>query len=74
MLRLAVAAQVDLALERASALVARERLVARVLARVRDQVRRLAERLAANGALVRLLSCVTVSTRNVISLHQSLYI
>lgn len=55
-LRLLVAAQVDLALERASAQVARERLEAGVLAAVRDQVGRLAERLAAHAALVRLFT------------------
>ena len=55
-LALAVPPQVDFALESASAVVARERLVARVFARVRDQVRRLAERLTANGAFVRLFT------------------
>jgi len=60
MLRVAVAAQVDLALEGLFAEAARERLVARVFAHVRDQVRRLAERLAAHDALVRFLACVDV--------------
>lgn len=55
-LALAVPAQVHLALERLVAQAARERLVARVLAQVRDQVRRLTERLAAHHALVRFLA------------------
>jgi len=55
-----VAAQVDLALKGAQALVARVGLVAGVLAGVRDQVRGLAEGLAAHGALVRLLARVNI--------------
>lgn len=56
-LALAVPAQVHLPLERLVAEPARKRLVARVLAQVRDQVGRLAERLAAHHALVRFLAC-----------------
>lgn len=55
-LRLLVPPQVNLALEGASAQVARERLEARVLPRVRDQVGALGESFAAHGALVRLLA------------------
>lgn len=51
-LSLAVASQVDLALERPSAEFASERLEARVLARVRYQVAALREGLAAHLALV----------------------
>jgi len=59
MLRLDVAAKVDLALERARLLAdaAREGLEAGVLATVRDQVGRLAERLAALATAVRLFTC-----------------
>lgn len=56
MLRLLVASQIDFALEGASADVAGEGLEAGMLARVRDEVRGLAEGLAADGALVRLLT------------------
>ena len=51
-----MATQIDLALEGAAALVACEGLEARVLAAVRDQVGRLAERLAADDATVRFLA------------------
>lgn len=57
MLRLLVPAEVDFALKGPAAKVARERLVPRVLAAVRDQVRRLAKRFAAHLALVRFFSC-----------------
>lgn len=57
MLALPVSAQIDLPLERLVAQATRERLVAGVLAQVRDQVGRLAERLAAHHALVRFLAC-----------------
>lgn len=56
-LRLFVAPQVDLALERLVAQFAGERLVAGVLARVRDQVGALAERFAAHLALVGFFTC-----------------
>jgi len=59
--------QVDLALERPLlADVARERLEAGVLATVRDEVRRLAERLAALTTRVRLL---TFAPHNVHFIH-----
>ena len=61
-LGLGVAAQVDLALERARANAARERLEAGVLAAVRDEVRRLAEGLAALTTHVRLLTYDTIET------------
>lgn len=63
-LRLEVAPEVDFALEAlaAAALGARERLVARVLPRVSDQVAALTERLAAHTALVRLLACTNTRT------------
>jgi len=57
-LRLLVPPQVHFALEPFAALVAAERLEARVLAAVRDEVGALAERLAAHLALVGLLTCV----------------
>jgi len=56
-LRLLVPAEIDFALKGAAAQVARERLVPRVLAAVRDQIRRLAERFAAHLTLVRFFSC-----------------
>ena len=56
-LRVLVPPEVDFSLEGAVARVAGERFVAGVLAHVRDQVRRLAERLAADAALVGLLAC-----------------
>ncbi|KAJ8892058.1 hypothetical protein PR048_004632 [Dryococelus australis] len=56
-LRLLVSPQVHLTLERPPAQVTSKRLEARVLPAVRDQVRRLAKRLAANLALVRFLPC-----------------
>lgn len=56
MLALPVPAQVHLPLERFVAQAARERLVARVLAQVRDQVGWLAECFAAHHALVRFLT------------------
>lgn len=58
--RFVVPAQVNLALERPKALVARVGLVARVLARVGDQVRGLTKGFAAHGALVRLLARVNI--------------
>ena len=48
--------EVDLPLESSLADAAGERFVAAVLAHVRDQVRRLAERLPAHDALVRFLA------------------
>ncbi len=63
-LTVAMASQVDLALERFVAQAAGERLVAGVLAHVRDQVRRLAERFAAHDALVRLLTCAPSDAKN----------
>lgn len=56
MVRLAMAPTVDFPLERPAADVAREGLVAGVFPRVRDQVRRLTERLPTHCAFVRLLS------------------
>lgn len=56
-LRLAVPPQVHLTLEGPAAEVAGERLEARVLPRVRDQVAALRERLAAHLTLVGLLAC-----------------
>ena len=53
--------QVNLAHERYTAFVTRERLKPFVLSTVRDQIGRLAERLAAKAALVGFLSCVDVS-------------
>lgn len=58
-LALAMAPQIDFALESAAAVVARERLVPRVLPGVGDQVGRLAESFAADRALVRLFTCPT---------------
>uniref|UniRef100_A0A2S2QJZ5 Uncharacterized protein n=1 Tax=Sipha flava TaxID=143950 RepID=A0A2S2QJZ5_9HEMI len=55
-LALTMPAQVHLALERFVAQAARERFVARVLAQVRDQIGRLAERLATHHAFVRFLT------------------
>lgn len=55
-LTLPVAPQIHLPLERLLAETAAEGLVAGVFAHVRDQVRRLAERFAADDALVRLLA------------------
>ena len=52
-----VPSQVHLPLERLVAELAGERLVPGVLAHVRDQVARLAERLQANAALVRFFPC-----------------
>ena len=57
MLTVAMSSQVHLALESFVAETTGERLVTRVFAHVSDQVGRLAEGLAANDALVRLLSC-----------------
>ena len=56
MLGLLVAAQVNLALKGAPAQVAGERFVSGVLARVRDEIAALGERLAAHDTLVRLLA------------------
>lgn len=61
MLTLAVTPQVDFALESSAAVVAGERLVARVFARMGDQVGRLAEGFPADRALVRLFTCVQSS-------------
>lgn len=55
-LRLAVPPEVDLALERLLAQAARERLEARVLSHVGDEVRGLAEGFAAHDTLVRFLA------------------
>lgn len=55
-LRLPVPAKIYLALESPATVFASEWLEARMFARMRDQIRRLRERLAANGALVRLLT------------------
>jgi hypothetical protein len=57
MLTVAMSSQVHLALESFVAQATGERLVTGVFAHVSDQVGRLAEGLAANDALVRLLSC-----------------
>lgn len=57
MLGLSMPSQVDLPLESSAAKLAGERLEARVLSRMRDQVTALRERLAAYLALVRLLTC-----------------
>ena len=57
MLALAVATQVHLTLEGLLAQPAREWLVASVLPHMGDEVRRLREGLAADGTLVRLLTC-----------------
>lgn len=57
---LVVAPEIDLALKGAQTDVARVRLVAGVFARVSYQVRRLAERLPADGALVRLFARVNI--------------
>lgn len=56
MLALPVSAEVHLALEGLFAEATRERLVARVLPHVRDQVRRLGERFSAHHALVGFLA------------------
>ena len=58
-LRLAVTAQINLALERSGADAAGERLEAGVLATVSDEVRRLTKGLATLATNVRLLSCNT---------------
>jgi len=55
-LRLSVPPEVDLALERLLAQAARERLEARVLSHVGDEVRGLAEGFAAHDTFVRLLA------------------
>ena len=55
--QLNMAPEVDLALEGLAAFDAGERFVARVLATVGDEVRRLAERFAADGTFVGLLAC-----------------
>lgn len=62
MLRLDVAAQVDLTLERARLLAdaAREWLEAGVLATVSDEIRRLTKRLTALTTTVRLFTCMRV--------------
>ena len=62
-------AQVGLPLEGAAALVARERLEARVFATVCDEVGRLTEGLVAVATHVRLLACNTTTTRLVIIQH-----
>ena len=67
MLRLDVTTQVNLALEGLGAEVAGEGLEAGVLAAVRDQVGRLAERLAAHATHVRLLSCNATRMRLIIT-------
>jgi hypothetical protein len=57
MMRFRVPSQINLALECARADGARERLVTGVFACVRDQIRRLRERLAAHVAFVRFFAC-----------------
>ena len=57
MLRLRVSSQVDLALKRATALVAGERFEAGVFAAVRDEVGRLTEGFVAMATYVRFLAC-----------------
>ena len=64
MLGVDVTTQVDPALERAGARVARERPQSGVLATVCDEVRRLAERLAALTTHVRLLTFTRQTTTN----------
>jgi hypothetical protein len=64
-LRFLVPAQVDFALEGPAAQVARERFVPGVLPAVRDQVGRLAERLAAHLTFVRFLACKTPNPNKV---------
>lgn len=71
-LTLSVSSQVDFPLERFLAEAARERLVARVLPHVRDQIRRLAERFLAHYALVRLLTCNTIINNNTINYKHEL--
>lgn len=55
-----MAPQIDLALEGAHAQITRVGLVACVLPGVCDQIRRLTERLAAHGALMRLFARVNI--------------
>lgn len=62
MLTFPVPSQVDLPLEGLVAEAALKRLVAGVLAHVRDQVAALGERLAAHDALMRFLACNTKSS------------
>ena len=68
MLGLLVTAQVDLALKSAPTEVAGEGFVAGVLARVRDEVAALRERLAAHDALVRFLTC-TQSMKTIVNVN-----
>jgi len=70
-----MAPQVDLALKRPLlADMARERLEAGVFATVGDEVRRLAERLAALTTRVRFLPFTTRSTHNVHLIHTVTYV
>ena len=57
MLGVHVASKIDVALERPGARAAGERLESGVLSTVRDEVRRLAERLGTHATHVRLLTC-----------------
>jgi len=68
MLGLGVAAQIDLALERPGTDAAGERLESGVLTTVRDEVRRLAEGLAALATNVRLFAC-SRNTHKTLSRH-----
>ena len=60
LVRVSVATEIDFAVERPTTYYTRERLEARMLSAVRDEVGGLAERLAALRALVRLLARVNV--------------
>lgn len=57
MLRFPMPSQIHLSLERFVAQTARKRLVTGVFTHVRNEIRRLAERLRTNHALVRFLAC-----------------
>lgn len=63
MLTFPVPSQIDLSLECFVAQAALKRLIAGVLTHVRDQVAALGERLAANHALMRFLTCNTKSRK-----------
>lgn len=66
-LGLAMPPKIDLPLESTTAKLAGERLEARVLPRVRDQVAALRERLAAHLALMRFLACDRKNTKKRLS-------